>query len=83
MATMTAIGGPDKVEATALSTVVVLVIVVASERLIGLLALAVSIIAVQFEYLMDWVGTIVTAIRGGCNFVVLGVQNIISFLFFS
>jgi hypothetical protein len=62
MATATAIAGPDRVEAAASSAVAVLAVAVASQRLLGLLALAVSIIAVQFEYLMNWVGTIVTAI---------------------
>jgi hypothetical protein len=62
MATATAIAAPDRVEAAASSAVAVLAVAVASQRLLGLLALAVSIIAVQFEYLMNWVGTIVTAI---------------------
>jgi uncharacterized membrane protein len=62
MATATAIAGPDRVEAAASSAAAVLAVAVASQRLLGLLALAVGIIAVRFEYLMNWVGTIVTAI---------------------
>jgi hypothetical protein len=61
MATATAVGGPDRVETAASSAAAVLAVAVASQRLLGLLALAVSVlvcvIAVQFEYLMNWIGT--------------------------
>jgi hypothetical protein len=53
MAAATAVGGPDRVEAAASSAGAVLAVAVASQRLIGLLALAVSIIAVQFDMSPD------------------------------